>query len=176
MKTSFTHHALLYTFSALALAIAGIWGFLLYEASSYRAETATLSQATAEALRNDSYSASLMNALRGVSGTIESLDGWFIDESDVPRFISRLEAKAKAAGVDLDIGSVSLESAGEDMGGLKALKLRLAGRGSWVNVVGFVSTLESMKSALRVDAMSLRSGAGGWQSSIDVVQLVTPSK
>ncbi len=175
MKTSFTHHALLYIFSALALVIASVWGLLLYQASSYKAETATLSRTTAEALRDDSYSASLMSALRGVSGTIESLDGWFIDESDVPRFIGRLEASAKASGVDLDIGSVSLGSAGEGMGGLKALTLRLAGRGSWADVVGFVSTLESMKSALRVDTLSLRAGASGWQSTIDVVQLVTPT-
>jgi len=155
----------------VAVVCAAAWGFLIHKSSQYRADMAVVAQEIADASIKNSRHASIRASLKDVRGSIDEISANFIQESQIPDFISGLEKSAGDYGIELDISSINLGGTPEDLVP-RSLSLRLNGRGTWRDSVAFIASLDAMPYALDVDDVSLNAGEGEWRFVVDVVQYV----
>jgi Tfp pilus assembly protein PilO len=172
MERSSAQVAIILVSSLVAIAAAGIWGFLGYKSETYRAESIgvarEISDASIQSDRNMSLRASLERARVSVADIADD----FTPESQIPDFIGVIERAARDRSVALDIGSINLGGDPADAGP-RPLSLRLTGSCSWKACVSFVSDLDALHHAIDIrDVFLTTGGKGAWKINIDMVQYV----
>jgi Tfp pilus assembly protein PilO len=172
MERSPTHTIVIIASSLVAIAAAGIWGFLGYKSETYRAESIGIAQEIADASVQSQRSLSLKASFDRARASVADVVNDFTPESQIPDFIGTLETAARNRSVALDIGSINLGGDPADAGP-RPLSLRLTGSCSWKNCVSFVSDLDTLHYAIDIRDVSLTAGGkGAWRLSVDMVQYV----
>jgi hypothetical protein len=172
MERSSTQTAVILVSSLVAIAAAGVWGFLGYKSGEYRAESIVFAQEVADASIQGQRNVALKASLGRARGSVAEIMGHFTPESQIPDFIGALEKGARDRSVTLDIGSINLGGDPADAGP-RPLSLRLTGSCSWKNCVSFVSDLDALHHAIDIQGISLTAGGKGiWRLSVDMVQYV----
>ncbi|MDP1625446.1 MAG: hypothetical protein Q8L64_06875 [bacterium] len=153
-------------------------GFVVYKSYAYKGEIASFLKASRDAEVIASRQTALQKNLQGSKAAIDAIDARFVRETEVSLFIDMLEREADIKGVTANIGSISLDAAAS-AGGLKALRMRIDGTGTWAQVIRFTSALESLPYALRVETASVEkvssddTSSGSWRFVIDLRQYVS---
>jgi hypothetical protein len=158
----------------IALALAGAWGFVLWQSAGLRDKIATASTQAEGAQAREVYLIGLKKALSDARESGDEIAARFIREDAVPAFIDRLEARIAQSGADASLGSISLDDPTEGSQ-IRALRLRVSGTGTWKESMALVSSLESMKSLIDIRTLSLLKAAGAerWSVSADLIQQVS---
>lgn len=94
-----------------------------------------------------------------------------VEKDDAATFISSIEAKARSAGVTLEIGSVTIDSANEQS--LRALLVQTKAEGSQTSVMKFLQLIETLPEAGFVRSVSFEKREKTW---VLVATLVVPIK
>lgn len=179
MKTSRSAIILLGTIS---LALVCGWALLVYLSYSYKADIAEASAADRERVSESSYLASLRALMREEEADIQAIEERFIQEEDIPLFVESLEDKASQSGVEATLGSLNLGNAAEGSA-IAPLSVSIAAKGPWQSLVRFVSALDYLPYASKIEGVSfskIESSApeaqGAWNARIDFIQYVEKSK
>lgn len=172
MERSSTHTIVIVVSSLVAIAIAGIWGFLGYKSEVYRTESIGIAQEVADASAQSQRSLALKASFDRARGSVADVADDFTPESQIPDFIGTIERSARDRSVALDIGSINLGGDPADVGP-RPLSLHLTGSCSWRNCVSFVSDLDALHYAIDIRDVSLTAGGKGvWRLSVDMIQYV----
>ncbi len=165
-----TPYRSLMTVSAILTAVLFVaWALLIHGSYALRNDIASISAKAESVSAREAYLVSLQNALKDSGDDLALIDGRFITKDGIPTFTDMLDAKALAAGVKADIGSLNLDETG-DARTPHALAIHMTGSGAWKNVASFISTVESLPYAIRIDGASLAvadARSGSWNFSID---------
>lgn len=153
----------------LAIASMGAWIFIVYRSFSLKADIAILSVQADEVQARDARTQSLKVALRDSRASITLINNRFVTKDGAPAFIDLLEVRAREAGVKVELDSLNFD---------QTLRVHILGTGSWRNNVGYLSLLESLPYAIRVDNLSFSKigpQSTGWSMSLDLTVLVAPN-
>ncbi|HEU5114156.1 MAG TPA: hypothetical protein VFT82_00140 [Candidatus Paceibacterota bacterium] len=175
LKTPYT--AYMTVAALLALVFLGAWAYIAYQSYGLRSEIADLSAKEESAVANDSYLLSIKDTLRDSKDDLSAIDSRFIAKDGIPGFIDMLEAKASAANVKADLGSINLDESGDPLMP-RALSIHMGGSGAWKDCVAYISAVESLPYAIRVNDLQLSKSGGdptksgkvsdSWDFSADV--------
>lgn len=156
----------------MVVACAFSWAFLVNKSADYRAEAEELAQDVADATIRGSRELSVRQSLDEVRASTDDVLAYFIEEEKIPVFISVIEGVALENSISVDITSINLTGSPEDSMP-RSLFVRLAGTGTWEDVITFVSSLDALPYALNIQSISLDAGEEGWRVGVDLVQFVT---
>lgn len=176
---------LLYIVSALLVALIGFLVFLVYQSYAYKDQIAVLISETAVAAHRRTSLSSLEAAVADAQPSAALIHSRFIEEEAVPDFISSLERLGVERSTPINIISVDLDKVDPkavkkgEKPGLRALRMRLDGVGSWQQNMGFIAALETLPSAISVQGVSLAKSAPPegepqktWRFTLDIIQYV----
>lgn len=93
------------------------------------------------------------------------LSSMSVGKNDAAGFIGKVESSARAAGVALDIGQVTL---GTPSGGLQILSMQVAAEGTETATTRFLQLLETLPQAATVPAASLENRGKMWMLRVDL--------
>lgn len=164
----------------LCLVAISLGSFFLYLIISRDREANTLALEARELIKKDEQASSVRIALRESSDTLEKIDNVFIREDEISSFIDSLEAIASDYGVNISIGSISVEAIPNTPSN-KQLRIRISSAGSWSELVSFMSHLESLSKAVLVQKFSLNKDVGStvpkegtrqWNATFDISALI----
>ncbi|MBI5134384.1 MAG: type 4a pilus biogenesis protein PilO [Candidatus Taylorbacteria bacterium] len=180
MKASKTAITIL---SILCLSLACGWAFLVYKAYSYKAEIAEASVAAKERLAESSYLASLRSLIKEEKEDIEEIEARFVPEEELPAFVEFLEESAVDAGIEATLGSLGLAAAAEGSS-IAPLSISISAKGPWASIVRFVSALDALPYASKIESVSMtkiesatpEKGVVAWNARIEFVQYVEKAK
>lgn len=156
--------------SLLALGSLALWVFIGVKAHSLKDEAVSIESDMATKTSESAYLNSVRNVLKSSKSDLAAINSRFIDKDGVPSFIDLLERKAKTAGVQADFGSIVITPA--DAGG-GTLKLSMTGSGTWSNIIQFISVLESLPYASRIETASFSTIDKKWTFSLEFIQHLT---
>ncbi len=180
----------IYILATILVALIGLLSFVVYKSYTYKALTASLvSEAALSAHRRTSLS-SVKASLVAAKSDVASIEARFINESDVPNFISSIErlgsevmTSMSIISVDLDKIEVKIPKKTDTKPAPPAnrnLRMRIDGTGSWQEVVRFIAALESRPSAISIQSMSLaktvppaETPQATWRINLDITQFVS---
>jgi len=146
MKNSLssTKVILLAIFAILALAA---WIFVLQQSYSHKSEVAVIEREAKEKSDESTYLLSIRSALRDAEGDIQVIRNRFIAKDAISDYIGLIEGKAESSGVNVEFGGIDDNE--------ETLSIRMSGSGTWANIVDFVSAVDSMPYASRIDSLNI---------------------
>ncbi|HVT75168.1 MAG TPA: type 4a pilus biogenesis protein PilO [Candidatus Paceibacterota bacterium] len=172
MKLRTPSTALVIISAAVAVVFLAAWGFVAYKSYGMKADIASISANATSAAANDAYLISLKDALRDSKDELAEIDRRFITKDGIPAFIDSIEQSAQAYDVKADLSALDIDESG-DASLPRPLTFHMTGSGGWKEVVSFLSAVESMPYALRIEDVSLGKGQGSeWSFNASVTAYV----
>jgi hypothetical protein len=176
MKISKTYIVTLSILASLTLVTLGLWIFLIMKSSSLKAESLAVESDILARTSEGTYFNSIRNVLKGSKPHLETIDSRFIDKDSVPQFIDLLETKSSEAGIKSDFSSIDI---GTQSGSEGLLRIRIAGTGTWGNIISFIATLESLPYASKIENVSFAKPDikdSIWSFSLDFTENLSEKK
>ena len=135
---------------ALLTCLSALAGYLLllYRISVVRGALVTTLRQTEDMRAAEEHAFLLDRALVANKQKLERLSTYFITESEVPSFISRVEGVAQAAGLSLQLSSLTTDTTK----GHPTLGLVLTLHGSFAALGRFMQTLSLLPVSLRIES------------------------
>ncbi len=170
MKTPRSHIIVVSILGACTLIALGAWIFLAIKSNSLRQENIAIETKIQAKTLESSYLTSVRNVIKGSKKEIAVVEKRFIEKDSVPQFIDLLESEAVSAGIKADFGSIDVLEEGVNNG---ALRIRMSGTGSWTNVTRFITTLETLPYASKVEGLTLSKSdtkSANWSFNLELIQ------
>lgn len=173
------HTLILSALSIAALLVLCLWVFLYIKGTSIKAEALAVESDIAAKRNDETYLASVHNALKNSKADIASIDARFINKDGIPAFIDLLESKISHAGIKADVGSIDIAT---DANGSEVLRLHITGTGSWENVLSFITALESLPTASKAESVTFQKTNDTdvknttWSFGVDFIQYLSNKK
>ena len=158
MKPRTPYTAFIAISAILAAALLAGWAWIAYEGRSMKADIASIAGKTESAAADYAYLLSLKVTLRDSKDDLAAIDSRFIGKDGIPAFIDMLEARARAANVAANLGSISLDDSGDPLLP-RTLSMHMTGAGLWKDATAFISEVESLPYALQVGDIELSRAA-----------------
>lgn len=157
-----------------------VWAFLIYKSVSTRSHIVTIEAEAREKSSESTYSNSVRNILRDSKENLEAIDARFVPEESVPEFITMLESQAETSKVRVNLSGIDVTPTSPHA----QLQVKVNGFGEWKNVVSFVTALDSMPYASRINNVNFtKQGVGNnaeatttWAFNLDFVQYLKEEK
>jgi hypothetical protein len=150
---------LILAFVLFSAAAFGYW-YLNTEIGKYAALIAASQTNNQSASAREAFNRSANEFLFETSSVRAEASAFVAQDADFVSVIETVEAAARREGVAVEVGSVNVSA-----GGLKShelVALTLSAKGGFTDVVAFVSALEALPFASRVNAVSLELSEKGW--------------
>ena len=165
MKLPRIHLVIIGTVGALAVVALGIWIFFAVRSNALRTEIVAIETEIASKTAESIYLGSIRSILKTSKADIGLIEKRFVKKDTVPKFIELLESKADRAGIKADFGTIDITSASK-------LRVQMTGKGSWTDVIGFISTLESLPYASKIENVTISKAdpkLSGWGFGLELI-------
>ena len=152
----------------LNLIVWGGYGFVFWKIRSQNKHISTLLNEAEQDVKKDESLRLIKASLGENKDFLSHINSYFIPNEGVVGFIDTLESYGKQIGVDVTIGSVSVEPDSQNKEDFKELlRLKVEAIGSWNNLVSYLLTLENLPYSVRIDQVSyvLNSSNSNFSSS-----------
>lgn len=150
--------------SAILVVFFGLaWVFLIHKSYSMKADIASVLNTSNKVASRNAYLNSLKTTLEDSKSDLQVIDGRFVTKDGIPALIDSIDAMALSSGVAATIGSINLEDKSDS--NLRTLHIHITGSGSWKGDIGFISNIENLPYAARVENLSLSAQKGATESA-----------
>ncbi len=141
---------------ALNVVIFGVYGFLFWDIRAKNIQVYELISEADRDIKKDETLRAIKLSLNNNQDFISQIDQFFVPRDGVVSFIDLLEKLGHDSGVELTIGSVSVESETKNNNDFKEiLRLKLGSEGSWQSVFYFMSLVENLPYRIEFENASL---------------------
>jgi Tfp pilus assembly protein PilO len=151
----------------------GAWIFLALESNSLRQESIAVEKKIFAKTAESTHLSSMRNVIKSSKSDVATIEKHFIKKDSVPQFIDMLESEAVSVGVKADFGSIDVLEEGVNSG---ALRIRMSGTGSWTAVTRFITTIETLPYASKVEGMTLSKSdtkSANWNFNLELIQYLS---
>lgn len=174
MKTRSTYTSISVLFAVIALTCAVAWIYIVRESYSMKIEIATTETNIENSTTRNEYLSSLKNVLENSKTDLALIDGKFISKDEIPGLIDLIDGKAQDLGVTLSVGSLNFDETATTFP--RELKIHATGSGAWGSDIKFISYLESLPYASKINNLMLtaqkgvsKDGSNSWNFSADII-------
>lgn len=155
----------------IVLAFIGAGVSLYATIISYRSDIAQISGEIDKVSHQEAGAKELMQILKETEVPRNNLTAYFVADDKIVDFITVLESTGTKNGVQADIVDLNAEdSTGKPKGTINSATIRLEVRGSWVNILRYIMSVERLPYILAVNNLSLRSAGRSTDSSVGSVK------
>ncbi len=156
--------------SLIALTLSAFWIFLIYKTESLKSQADAIEKNIIAKNNQSTYLNSVRIALKNTQNDLSVIDSHFIDKDGIPEFIDMIESRAQNLGIKLDLGTLDIAAGDQN---INTLRIRMNSSGNWLSLMKFVSYIETLASAIRIEQMTLTHGDPTgtlWNMNIEVTQ------
>ena len=171
-RSPYTSFAVISALFVVIFAVA--WVFTVRKSGSMKIEIATVSRSIEDASSRNEYLNSLKSVLEESKVDLTVIDARFISKDKIPELIDSIDANAQINHVSVSVGSLNFDETNTAFP--RELKVHITGSGFWGDDIRFISFLESIPFASKVDGISLnvqkgltKDGSNVWNFATDII-------
>jgi Tfp pilus assembly protein PilO len=153
--------------SLIALTLALVLGYGIYDIRSKNQKTSELLQQADKIANEDVEFQSIRSVLGSIQEDIEEFDKYTLTEARVVPMVEKIETVGRKLGLETNTTSISVakpEGTASSTEGVKKIKIVVETKGEKTPTMTFLGALESLPYRIMIDESSVIQEEGGWRS------------